>query len=257
MAQVIAVGNFKGGVGKTTVSVNLALALREEGHSVLLLDFDGQGQSSLYLTNDESLSLRPGGAERIMEGDAALKGIETASGIDVLHGHRGLGSMDSGPGATGEAASKLRAAIDSMDYDFIVIDVPPEMGFRMIAALMWADLFVIVTTPDPLAQNSTKQFLNVVRGFLQKRWVKPGFRFRILLNMVDRASRSAVEEAEAARANAPQFVVDTELTLRRELVKRAFSMRIPVWQVKRIPKEVAQSWRDLPSSLGLVERNEA
>lgn len=252
MAKVIAVGNFKGGVGKTTVSSNLAFALKEEGHSVLLVDFDSQGQSGQYVSGDPDISSEEGGAERILDADPELRGTPTESGIDVLHGHRMLGRVDEG-GYTGEDALKLRAYVTSLPYDFIVIDTPPNMAFRMIAAFMWADYFLLVTRPDPLASDSTAQMLQVLQGWIASGWVKPTFSFGILMNMVDRSSASAVKEAETARRVAPDYFLPAELTYRRDLISRAFAQKIPVWQVKRIPKGVAQTWRSLPVLLGLVE----
>lgn len=249
-ATVVAVGNFKGGVGKTTSAVHLALALRKAGRTVLLVDFDSQGQSSLYLTDDATLAGKPNGAEQLLDAEKQIQPIETKWGIDVLHGHRGLGRVDKN---TGDDARKLRERVQSLPYDFVVIDTPPDMAFRMIAALMWADLFMIVTTPDPLAQNSTEQLINVIRGFMSRGWVKTGFKFRIMLNMVDRSSASAVREADNAKTRAPQFVLSTEFTYRRELIKRAFAQKIPVWEVSRVPKGVAMAWQSLPELLGLVE----
>jgi len=249
-ATVIAVGNFKGGVGKTTTTAHLAFALREAGHTVLLVDFDSQGQSTLYLTDDPSWAGKSGGAEQLLDPEKEIQPIATKWGIDVLHGHRGLGRIDK---HTGEDAGKLRGRIEALPYDFIVIDTPPDMAFRMLAALMWADLLLVVSTPDPLAQNSTEQLTNVIRGFKSRGWVKPRFQFKIMLNMVDRSSATAVKEAEEARARAPSSVLASEFTYRRELIKRAFKQKIPVWKVSRVPKDIAATWHDLPVSLGLIK----
>lgn len=255
MAKVIAVGNFKGGVGKTTVSANLAFSLRERGHSVLLVDFDSQGQSGQYVSGDETISQREGGSERLLEGDPALRGTPTDWGIDVLHGHRQLGRIDEGS-YSGEDAMNLREYVASLPYDFVVIDTPPNMAFRMIAAFMWADYFLLVTRPDKISMDSTKQMLNVLGGWIKAKWVKPGFKFGILLNMVDRSSASLVAEAEEARTTAPQYFLQTELTYRRDAINRAFKMKIPVWKVPRMPKAVANTWRELPVILGMTNAGE-
>ena len=250
MAEVIVVGNFKGGVGKTTVTVNLGAALVEEGKTVLIVDLDSQGHSSRYVTGNDELSTTPGGSELLFDPDSELHPHSTEWGMDVLHGHRGLGRVDE-EGHTMDEAIALRARLEQLPYDYVLIDTPPDLAARTVSALLWADVFVCVTTPDPLAQDSTEQVANVLLGWIANRWVKPKFRFHILLNMVDRASPEAKAEAEAARQAAPQFVLPTELTYRRDLVKRAFRQKVPVWKVKRLPRDVADTWRSLPKVLGL------
>lgn len=252
MAKVVAVGNFKGGVGKTTVSTNLAFSLAERGKRVLLIDFDAQGHAGQYVSGNEEISAQPGGAERLFEGEPNLRGMPTASGVDVLHGHRQLGSLDEGE-YDGDLAVKIRDYVAGLDYDFIIIDTPPNLAFRMIASLMWADYFLLVTKPDRLSMNGTKQMLNVIAGWVQNGWVKQGFKFGILMNMVDRSSAASKQEAEDARAGAPDYVVPIELTYRRDAINRAYENKIPVWKMPRIPKDVAAVWRDLPVSLGLVK----
>lgn len=251
MAKIIVVGNFKGGVGKTTAAVNLGFGLIEEGKTVCLVDLDSQGHSSLYVTGNADLQTQTGGSEVLFDPEAELVPTKTESGMDVYHGHRGLGRIDV-DSKSKEEITALRPRIESLPYDFVIIDTPPDLATRTVAALLWADLFVLVTTPDPLAQDSTGQVVSVLRGWIKNRWVKPGFRFRILLNMVDRASAEAKAEAEAAREAAPQFVVPTELSYRRDLVKRAVRDRIPVWRVKRLPRDVANAWRSLPKVLDLI-----
>lgn len=256
MAKVIAVGNFKGGVGKTTVSANLAFSLKERGYRVLLVDFDAQGHSGQYVSGDDTISQNPGGSERLFERDPELRGVQTPSGIDVLHGHRLLGKLDEGE-YRGDQAMEMRQYVASLDYDYIVIDTPPNLAFRMIASVMWSDYFLLVTKPDRLSMDGTNQMLNVLAGFIRSKWVKPGFKFGILMNMVDRSSAWAKQEAEEARSNAPEYFLQTELTYRRDAINRAFDSKIPVWKLPRIPRDVAEVWRDLPVTVGLVPKENA
>ena len=255
MAKVIAVGNFKGGVGKTTISANLAFALKEAGKSVLLLDFDQQGQSSQYIGGEEFEPEEGKGAERILEADPELRGQTTASGIDVLHGHLDLGRLDEG-GHGIEEVFALRSYIEALPYDYVVIDTPPNMGFRMLGAMAWADYLLIVQKPDAVSTDSTVKLLHVIQGWLNKRWVKPGFRFGIVMNMVDRSSPASRNEAEQARAEHPSLFLPVELTYRRDLINRAYTNRVPVWAVHRMPKDVATAWRTLPVTIGMLATGE-
>lgn len=251
MATVIAVGNFKGGVGKTTVSTNLAFALQERGYKVLLVDLDSQGHAGQYVTGDETISNGPGGSEKLFDAPNDLQPTKTEWGIDVLHAHRQLGRLDEGE-YTGDDARNLRSYISSLPYDYVVIDTPPNMAFRMIAALMWADYYLLVTKPDELTMDSTKQMLMVLAGWIKNKWVKPGFRFGIVMNMVDRSSAALKQEAYEARTTAPQYFLRTELTYRRDAFNRAYKNKSPIWKVPRIPKDVAAAWRELPEVMGVV-----
>ncbi|MCD0253084.1 ParA family protein [Xanthomonas campestris pv. campestris] len=253
MAKVIAVGNFKGGVGKTTASANLAFALKERGFKVLVVDLDAQGHAGQYISGDEEISNNPGGSELLLDEPAELTVTHTESGIDVMHGHRALGQLDEGD-YTGEDAMRLRPYMANLPYDFIIIDTPPSMAFRMIAALMWADYYLLVTKPDSLTMDSTKQMLQVLAGWIRKKWVKPGFRFGIVMNLVDRSSVTLREEAQEARDTAPQYFLPTELTYRRDAFNKAYKSKIPIWQVPRIPKDVALAWRNLPEIMGVVDK---
>lgn len=251
MAKVIAVGNFKGGVGKTTVSINLAFSLKERGYSVLLVDFDSQGNASFYITGDKTVTQSSGGSELLLQGKPDLPVTQTESGIDLLHGHRELGRIDEG-GHKGEDAMALRSYVANLPYDYIVIDTPPNMAFRMIAAFMWADYFLLVTKPDRLTMESTSQMLNVLGGWIRAKWIKPGFKFGILLNFVDRSSADLTREAEEARKAAPAYFLPTELTYRRDAINKAVKKHTAVWNVPRIPKSVAAAWRNLPETIGVV-----
>jgi chromosome partitioning protein len=252
MAKVIAVGNFKGGVGKTTVSAHVAFSLNERGYRVLLVDFDAQGHSGQYVSGDETITDNEGGAERLLEAPEQLNPTKTESGIDVLHGHRALGQLDEG--YTGEDAFNLRPYIAGLDYDFVVIDTPPTLAFRMIASLMWADYYLLVTKPDALTMDSTIQMLQVVSGWIAEGWVKENFEFGIIMNMVDRSSVALRQEAYEARTTAPEYFLPLELTYRRDAFNKAYKKKQPVWEVPRIPKEVADAWRNIPEVIGVVPK---
>lgn len=257
MAKVIAVGNFKGGVGKTTVSANLAFSLAERGYKVLVIDFDAQGHAGQYVSGDDEISSAPGGAERLFEQDPDLKGAPARDGIDVLHGHLQLGRLDEDEEYTGDLALQMREYIAGLPYDYIIIDTPPSMAFRMVAAFMWADYYLIVTNPERLSMDGTQKMIAVLAGWIRNKWVKPGFRFGIVMNKVDRSSAHLKQEAANARQEAPKFFLPVELTYRRDAINRAFDQKIPVWKVARVPKEVAEAWRTLPDVIGMVEGEQA
>jgi len=138
-ARVIAMCNQKGGVGKTTTTINLAAALAEYGRRVLVVDFDPQGAASV------GLGVSPHELERtvynlLMERDASITELirETATpGLDLLPANIDLSAAE--VQLVGEVAREsvlarvLRPVLD--DYDVILVDCQPSLGLLTVNAL--------------------------------------------------------------------------------------------------------------------------
>jgi chromosome partitioning protein len=251
MAKVITVTNQKGGVGKTTIAAHLAFALQESGHSVLFVDIDGQGHGSIYISADKTITSRRGGAERIFEGEEGLRGIATASGVDLLHGHLDLGKLDKGH-KTSKDAFALRDYVRGLAYDFIVIDTPPALQLRQFAAMIWADILVVVAEPE---EKALRGFLKVkeVINLLQKKEMLPGnYEWRILFNKVDQRIAEQQKVLEGFTAQFQDRVVPVVLSERKALVNKSYSARVPMWKFKETPKELGAIWRSLPHLIGAL-----
>jgi chromosome partitioning protein len=165
MGQIIACGNLKGGVGKTTLAVNLACALAVRGRDVGLLDLDPQGSATAWAA-----------AGRLPVQAEALPSIE------------GHGSAR-WPARAGELAGAGR---------LVVLDLPPLLLPTLASALIIADVILIPLTPSALDVAATRQTLRMIRMTRESR---PGRKPKglLVLNRVD--AQSCVQPAtEAALA---------------------------------------------------------
>ena len=161
-AKVIAFANQKGGVAKTTTTLNLAAAFAEEGHRVLCIDMDPQGnltmsqgidpdslETSMYDVLVHDLSIRE--VIRKREIDIACASIDLA-GAEI--------AMSTKIGRERSLDKALRPIAE--DYDFICIDTPPSLGLLTINALTAADKVIVPVQCEYLSMRGLIQLQNTL-----------------------------------------------------------------------------------------------
>lgn len=164
MGKVISVANQKGGVGKTTTTVNLSTILAKKGKKVLLIDTDPQGNatSGLGITKEVELSVYDvlvgdtGINETIQE--TAIKNLKVCpSNISLAGAEVQLVSMMSR-----EQRLKTKLDIIKNDYDYILIDCPPSLGLITLNAFTASDTVLIPVQCEYFALEGLGQLLNTV-----------------------------------------------------------------------------------------------
>jgi len=161
-AQVIAFANQKGGVAKTTTTLNLAAAFAEEGHRVLCVDMDPQGNLTM------SQGIDPDGLEKSMY-DVLVHGLSIREVIRKREIDIACASIDLA-GAEIAMSTKIgrERSLDKAlriideDYDFVCIDTPPSLGLLTINALTAADKVIVPVQCEYLSMRGLIQLQNTL-----------------------------------------------------------------------------------------------
>ncbi len=210
MGQVIALANQKGGVAKTTTTVNLAAAMNELGFKVLTVDLDPQGNLTM------SQGMDPDTVERSMfdvlvhqlpiEEVIQHAEIDVAvSSIDLAGAELALSSMIGRERALQKALLPMRS-----EYDYILIDTPPSLGLLTINALTAADGVIVPVQCEYLSLRGLVQLegtLTMIRENLN-----PTVEIRgILPTMFDSRTLHAKEAVEMLKENFGDLVFETRI----------------------------------------------
>jgi chromosome partitioning protein len=211
MGKIIAIANQKGGVGKTTTTINLGASLAQNGCKVLLVDMDPQGNT----TSGVGFRREPGftGTYDLMIGNSDMgsvisstdnKGLDLMpSGIDLTAAEVELVSAESRENILKNHLLKAKS-----NYDFILIDCPPSLGLLTVNALTASDSVLIPLQCEYYAMEGLGQLTNTIRLIrenLNQGLVLEG----ILLTMYDVRNNLSREVARQIKEYFPKEVFDT------------------------------------------------
>ena len=218
--KVIAITNQKGGVGKTTTTVNLGVGLACNRKKVLLIDADPQGSLtiSLGIKNPDALDVSLATVmdaaieDKPMDESAGI--LHHGEGVDILPSNIELSGMETGPFNIMSREYVLRNYIDSVrkNYDYILIDCMPSLGMMTINALVAADSVIIPSQPSFLSTKGLNLLLHSISKV--KRSINPSLKIDgILFTMVDSRTNNAKDIIETLRDTVGQNIriFDTEI----------------------------------------------
>lgn len=202
MGKVISIFNQKGGVGKTTTSVNLCAGLGKLGKKILLIDIDPQGNatSGLGLENESDMHI----IYDVLTNEADIKDSirsSSAENVDMIGSNNDLAGLEIEFAKAGDWENILKDKIEKIknQYDYIFIDCPPSLGILSIIGLVASDSVIIPIQCEYYALEGVSQLfktIKMVKKSLNKNLEVEG----VVLSMFDGRTNLSIQVVEEVKA---------------------------------------------------------
>lgn len=211
MGRIIAIANQKGGVGKTTTSINLASCIAEMGHKVLLIDIDPQGNATSGVGVDKNELKKT--IYDMFIGECTYDEClieEAIENLDVLPSNVNLSGAEIDLIGVEEREFILKNNIEKIkdSYEFIVIDCPPSLNILTVNAMTTADTVLVPIQCEYYALEGLSQLIYTI-GLVQER-LNPNLEIEgVVFTMYDARTNLSLEVVENVKKNLNQNVYKT------------------------------------------------
>lgn len=214
--KIVAIANQKGGVGKTTTTINLAASLAEYGSNVLIIDLDPQGNASTGLGIETDA--REYTTYELLLDDAKLDEVilnTNVEGISIVPSTVDLSSADIELIANEKRSFLLhdalrQPAMEQFEFDYVLIDCPPSLNLLTVNAMVAAHSILVPLQSEFFALEGLSQLMLSVREIRQS--ANPGLRIEgVLLTMYDARNNLSQQVEADARDNLGDMVFETKI----------------------------------------------
>lgn len=236
MAKIISFANQKGGVGKSTLCIQMAFYLTEQGQRVLVVDMDGQGNTSSRLAREQDAE------------EAEYYGTKTSQlfapkfrNIEVMHCPYGMDLIHTpknDPDLFEMEAIPLNQAVNPrhnlfplfVNYDYVLIDCPPSLGRKLVAALAMSTHVACPVQLSGFAVDGVEGLLNTIISV--KNTLNPSIEILgIIINNMNSRSMTHLKAMRQLRTEIPDLIFKNRIASRAPL-DNATNMGIPVWKIR-------------------------
>jgi chromosome partitioning protein len=209
--RILAIANQKGGVGKTTTTVNLAAGLAQAGRSVLLVDLDPQGNATMGSGIDKRSLAQT--VYHVLLGLSTIERVRVRSeggGYDVLPANRELAGAEVEMVDLDHRETRLKGALEHIagDYDYVLIDCPPSLSLLTLNGLVAAQAVMIPMQCEYYALEGLSDLVNTIKKV--RAHFNPTIEIEGLLRtMFDPRNTLSQQVADQLKSHFPDKVFDT------------------------------------------------